>query len=161
MFRVKRETPVASPNKIELTLDKGEPLRVSFVGDSMDYGLFATEQRLGFHQLVVAEWRNNGPVADNDANTIGGTAGDALTTPDFPRDQQLYVVVLGTNDATRVDYRLFRTQYNELLDRIHSASPDAALVVHRGVETEGDRRHFRYDHQGSLRSTGRRVPEYQ
>ena len=36
--------------------------------------------------------------------------------------------MLGTNDATRVDYRLFRTQYNELLDRIHSASPDAALL---------------------------------
>ena len=79
------ENPVASPNKIELTLDKGEPLRVSFVGDSMMYGLFATEQRLGFHQLVVAEWRNSGPVADNDENMIGGTAGELSPPRSFLR----------------------------------------------------------------------------
>jgi lysophospholipase L1-like esterase len=111
-----------------LTINKGEPLRVTFVGDSIDYGLSATEQTLGFHQLVVAEWRTNGPVADEKWNSIGGTTADVLTAPDFPRDQQLYIVQLGTNDATLVDYRLFRTQYDQLLDRIRNASPDAALL---------------------------------
>ena len=67
-------------------------------------------------------------MADVAGNTIGGTARDALKTPDFPPDQQLYIVELGTNDAVRVDSREFRRQYNELLDRIRGASPDAALV---------------------------------
>jgi acyl-CoA thioesterase-1 len=127
-FTFKKKPPIASPNTIELTMDKGEPLRVSIVGDSMDYGLFATEKALTFHELMVEEWRKSGPVADQMPNTIGGTARDALKTQDFPRGQQLYVVELGTNDAVRVNYQDFRTEYNTLLDRIRSASPDAALV---------------------------------
>jgi acyl-CoA thioesterase-1 len=59
---------------------------------------------------------------------IGGTVRDALKNSEFPQGQQLYVVELGTNDATRVDHREFRAQYSELLDRIRSASPDAALL---------------------------------
>jgi acyl-CoA thioesterase-1 len=123
-----RSPPIVSQNKIELTLNKGESLRVSFVGDSIDYGLFASEKTLRFHELMVEEWRKNGLVADESENMIGGTVAAALTTPDFPRAQQLYVVELGTNDATRVNYRDFRTQYARLLDRIRTASPDAALV---------------------------------
>jgi acyl-CoA thioesterase I len=127
-FTVKRYPPIVSQNRIELILDKGEPLQVSFVGDSLDYGLFASKKTLGFHELMVEEWRKDGSVADESENTIGGTAAGALTTPNFPRDQQLYVVELGTNDARLVDYRDFRTQYARLLDRIRNASPDAALV---------------------------------
>ena len=52
-FTFKQELPAANTNKIELTVGKGEPLRVSFVGDSMDYGLFATKPALGFHELMV------------------------------------------------------------------------------------------------------------
>lgn len=123
-----RNPPIASQNKIELALDTGRPLRVSFVGDSMDHGLFATKKSLGFHELMVEELRKGGPVVDESANTIGGTAGDALTTRDLPQAQQLSVVELGTNDATQVDHRQFRTQYARLLDRIRSASPDTALL---------------------------------
>jgi acyl-CoA thioesterase I len=124
----KRNPPIVSQNKIELTLDQGEPLRVTFVGDSIADGLFASEKAFAFHELMVEEWRKEGLVADESENTIGGTAAAALTTPDFPRAQQLYVVELGTNDATRVNYRDFRTQYARLLDRIRGGSPDAALV---------------------------------
>ena len=70
----------------------------------------------------AARWRMNRRIR------LAEQQRDALTTPDFPRAQQLYVVELGTNDATRVNYREFRTQYARLLDRIRSASPDAALV---------------------------------
>ena len=103
IFHVKKKPPAANTNKIELTVGKGEPLRVSFVGHSMDYGLFATKPALGFHELMVGEWRKSGSVADVAGNTIGGTARDALKTPDFPRDQQLYIVELGTNNTVRVD----------------------------------------------------------
>lgn len=120
---------ITSPNVVELNVRKGEALRVSFVGDSIDAGFYASDESLGFHGLVVGEWRKGGPVADYPmTHMIGGTAGDALRNPEYPADQQLYVVELGTNDATRVNYREFRTQYDTLLDRIRSSSPDAALV---------------------------------
>jgi acyl-CoA thioesterase-1 len=125
---IRRNPPIVSQNRIELMLDKGESLRVTFVGDSIAYGLFASKKAFGFHELMVEEWRKEGPVADESENTVGGTVAAALTTPDIPRAQQLYVIELGTNDATRVNYRDFRTQYARLLDQIHSASPDAALV---------------------------------
>jgi lysophospholipase L1-like esterase len=121
--------PIVSPNVVELTIGKGEALRVGFVGDSIDAGLYASEKRLGFHGLMVDEWRKSGPVADYAIeNMIGGTARDALRNPQFPAHQQLYVVELGTNDYSRVNYRDFRTEYDELLDRLRSTSPDAALV---------------------------------
>jgi acyl-CoA thioesterase-1 len=124
-----KKTPIMSPNVVELNIPKGEALGVTFVGDSIDAGYYATDQSLGFHGLVVGEWRKGGPVADYPmTHMIGGTAGDALRNPEYPADQQLYVVELGTNDATRVNYREFRTQYDTLLDRIRSSSPDAALM---------------------------------
>jgi acyl-CoA thioesterase I len=128
-FAFGNEPPIMSPNVVELNMRKGEALRVSFVGDSIDAGYYASDESLGFHGLVVGEWRKSGPVADYPMNhMIGGTAGDALRNPTYPKDQQLYVVELGTNDAPRVNYRELRTQYDTLLDRIRASSPDAALV---------------------------------
>ena len=124
-----KDPPTTSPNVVELTIGKGESLRVSFVGDSIDAGLYASQKSLGFHGLMVDEWRKSGPVADSAIeDMIGGTARDALKNPQYPEDQQLYVVELGTNDYSRVNYREFRTEYKTLLDRIYSTSPNAALV---------------------------------
>ena len=112
-FTFKENRPVVSPNAVELTIGNGESLRVSFVGDSIDAGLYASEKSLGFHGLMVDEWRKSGPVADSAIeDMIGGTARDALRNPQYPEDQQLYVVELGTNDYARVNYREFRTEYN-------------------------------------------------
>ena len=138
----KKDAPTANPNVAEITIDRGDSLRVSFIGDSIDAGFYATEENLGFHALMVDEWRKTGPVADFPmADLIGGTANDVLQNPELPADQQLYVVELGTNDAARVDYHQFRNEYSTLLDRIRSASRDAALVC-IGVwrpKTNGDR----------------------
>jgi lysophospholipase L1-like esterase len=77
---------------------------------------------------MVENWRADGPVADNPLNSNGGTAQRALQNPDMPRDQNLYVVELSTNDAVRMSHSDFRRSYAELLDRIKTASPDAALL---------------------------------
>ncbi|WP_193046312.1 SGNH/GDSL hydrolase family protein [Mycolicibacterium baixiangningiae] len=122
------ETTALSPQKAEVTLAPGEPLHVTFVGDSLDRGLYASSQENGFHQLMVEDWRADGPVADNSLNSNGGTVQLALQSPGMPRDQDLYVIELGTNDAVRVTHRIFRQDYAELLDRIRSAAPHAALL---------------------------------
>ena len=113
--------------RIDIDVNFGETVKVSFIGDSMTYGLYASEQSLGFHQLMVQEWRNDGPVAESAVITVGGTVAATLTANEFPKDQQLYVIELGTNDATRVDYGTFRTQYRDLVDRILLASPNTQL----------------------------------
>jgi acyl-CoA thioesterase-1 len=128
-FTFNKKSPIGNPNVVELNIRKDEALRVSFVGDSIDAGFYASQEDLGFHGLVVGEWRKSGPVADYPmTDMVGGTARDALRNAEYPAEQQLYVVELGTNDAPRVNYREFRAEYDMLLDRIRSASPDAALV---------------------------------
>lgn len=122
------ETTASSPNRAEVTVAGSEPLLVTFVGDSLDHGLYATTQADGFHQLMVDAWRSGGPVSDNPLNSLGGTAQRALENPDIPRDQDLYVVELGTNDAVRMNHSAFRQNYTQLLDRIRAAAPDAALL---------------------------------
>lgn len=128
-FVFNKDVVEASPNVAEVTVREGDSLRVGIIGDSVDAGYYASEERLGFHQLVVDEWRKGGPVADFPmAALIGGTAGDVLKNPVFPSGQQLFIVELGTNDASRVDYNQFRAEYSTLLDRLQAASPDAGFV---------------------------------
>jgi lysophospholipase L1-like esterase len=122
------KTTASNPLKAEVTVAAGEPMLVTMVGDSLDHGLYATTPSDGFHQLIVENWRQSGPVVDNPLNSLGGTAQRALQNPDVPRDQDLYVVELGTNDAAEMSHRAFRQHYGELLNRIKAASPDAALL---------------------------------
>ncbi|MGE2735309.1 SGNH/GDSL hydrolase family protein [Mycolicibacterium vaccae] len=122
------EPHIDNTNKVAITLEPGEALRVTFVGDSLDYGLYATEADLGFHPLMVEAWRAGGPVTDTPLNSLGGTANRALGNDDIPVDQHLVVVELGTNDFSRQSHRDFRRDYDELLSRLRLASPKGALL---------------------------------
>ena len=122
------QDPVQNPNKVDVSLLPGEELRVTFVGDSLTYGLYATEPARTFREQMVADWRGEGPVGENPYALAGGTTIDALGNPDFPRDQHLYVVELGTNDAVQISHRAFRHNYDELLGRIRASSPNAGLL---------------------------------
>ena len=124
-----RARPPVSPNVADVRLGGGDSLKVSFVGDSIDLGFYATDPGLGFHALVVNEWRNTGPVADFPMKAlVGGTARDVLKNSDLPDHQNLLVVELGTNDVVRVDRHDFRAEYATVLDRLQGNSPSAALV---------------------------------
>lgn len=120
--------PPADTVDAEVRVAAGAPLRVAFVGDSLDYGLYATQPDRGFHQLMVQAWRAHGPVEDTPLDSLGGTVQNALGNTDIPKDQDLVVVELGTNDVARASHRTFRQDYETLLGRIRDASPDAALV---------------------------------
>lgn len=115
-------------NKTVVTIEPGQPLRVTFVGDSLDAGLYATDPGRGFHPLMVEAWRSGGPVSDTPLNSLGGTANDALGNTDLPGAQELVVVELGTNDVARQDHHHFRQDYEQLLDRLRTASPNAGLL---------------------------------
>jgi O-antigen/teichoic acid export membrane protein len=116
-----RVDPVATAQNIKLKVYKGEPLRVGFVGDSMDDALHSTQQ------LVLTGWRTEGPVADATATTMG-EAGDVFAISDLPRGQQLYVLAVGPRAASRLDYTGLRNHYADLLDRVSDASPGAAVL---------------------------------
>lgn len=137
-IRLGSGSPPPTDARIELRLDADEALQVSFLGDSLDHGLSATAQELGFRPLVTAAWGKSGRVEEHKANRIGGTVGEALLGPAFPADQHLYIVELGTNDTPQVDLRTFRDRYRELLDRIVAASPNTSLLclgLWRPIET--------------------------
>jgi acyl-CoA thioesterase I len=125
------DDPVPPPDATvhaEVTLQEGRPLRVAFIGDSLDFGLYASEPRSGFHQLMLDAWRATGPVVDTPLDSLGGTARNALRNDRFPMNQDVILVELGTNDFDRVDHHAFRRDYDELIARLHAASPKAALV---------------------------------
>lgn len=118
----------ANISRAEVVVGAGEALRVTYIGDSLDAGLYATERRLGFHPLMVEAWRAGGPVSDTPLNSLGGTAERALGNSDLPTGQQLVIVELGTNDVTRTEHQVFRRDYEQLIDRLRAASPDADLL---------------------------------
>jgi lysophospholipase L1-like esterase len=122
------ESAYENTSKVKVVVGAGEPLRVTYVGDSLDAGLYATERKLGFHPLMVDAWRADGPVSDTPLNSLGGTTERALRNSDLPRGQQLIVVELGTNDVVRTDHRAFRRDYGQLVDRLREASPEAGLL---------------------------------
>lgn len=116
-------------SRVAVSVPEGDPLRVTFLGDSLTVGLHASEPRSGFSQRMVQAWRADGAVLDNPRDSlVGGTVADALRNPNLPSDQHLYVVELGTNDVVRTDHGTFRSDYEQLLDRIRVASPDAGLL---------------------------------
>lgn len=114
--------------RIDVQVAADDSLKASFIGDSLTYGLYATDAAFAFHQEMVQEWRRERPVDEYAVNTVGGTVAGTLSANDFPSDQHLYVIELGTNDATRVDYSTFRSQYRELVERIRASSPDAEIL---------------------------------
>lgn len=123
-----RTSAALTRTNIDIQLASGESLRASFIGDSLTYGLFATDAAYAFHQEMVQKWRQDRPVDEHTVKTVGGTVAGTLTANDFPKNQHLYVIELGTNDATRVDYTDFRAQYAELLNRIRASSPDTQIL---------------------------------
>lgn len=114
---------------VAVELGEEEALRVTYVGDSLTAGLFASTEDQAFRALTTAALAAGRPYEEQGTAIVGGTVQRKLELNEqLPQDQHLYVVELGTNDVTRVDYQTFATQYETLLERVRDASPDAALV---------------------------------
>ena len=119
-----------SPRRtVLLSLTEGEELRITYLGDSLTAGLHASTEEATYRYQTTTALAGGGPYEENGLNIVGGTVEETLEGNDeFPQDQSIYIVELGTNDVNDVDYRAFNRQYEDLLERVDEASPDAALV---------------------------------
>lgn len=114
---------------VQVALQEDEVLRITYLGDSLTAGLYASTEENTYRSLLTAAVASGGPFEEQGLRIVGGTVEQTLTANDeFPSDQHLYIVELGTNDINEVDPRIFNEQYEEMLQRVRQASPDAALV---------------------------------
>lgn len=122
-------TPTSTP-LTPTTPASTEPLEVLFAQDSVGYGANSTTEARSFRPLVVAALEKQAPVTELTYGFPGYTvARTAELIPSVPTTLDVAVVELGTNDA-RVGRTVaeFTADYTALLDRLETASPDAALV---------------------------------
>lgn len=112
-----------------MTLEQDETLRITYLGDSLTAGLHATTEQDAYRTQLTSAVAGGGPFEESGLRIVGGTVKQTLEgNAEFPRDQHLYIIELGTNDINEVDHRIFSEQYEQLLLRVREGSPDAALV---------------------------------
>lgn len=131
LFQSTREAAQTAPvgRTVEVILGQDEPLRLTYIGDSLAAGLYATTEQDTYRYLTTAALAGGGPFEEEGRSLVGGTVEEALEGNDqLPEQQHLYIIELGTNDINDVDFRTFRAQYETLLNRVREASPDAELV---------------------------------
>lgn len=107
--------------------DKG-PLEVVFAGDSLTYGLYASEESKGYRPQVVAELEEEGNVEWSRGGQSGNKVETVTDSISFPKSSDLIVLELGTNDVWETDVDVFARQYEDLVAKAEKAAPDAALV---------------------------------
>ena len=121
--------PPAAADTVRVTRPDDRPLRVLFVGDSISYGLNAERQDLGFRPLMVDALSAGGPVQEFHKNRAGATTRSVSRLLNVPKNLDLAVVELGTNDV--VDQTApddFAGSYRSLLLRVHTESPGVPLL---------------------------------
>lgn len=105
------------------------PLKVLFIGDSLTAGYFSSTQDKGYSQLVVAELQKKGAVERLGGSKAGGNLSTVGNLVSIPQGFNIAVVELGTNDIQgKTDAAVFPGQYEELLKKVQTASPDTALL---------------------------------
>jgi len=121
-----RPTPTPTSTLLPVRRDDAGTARVLITGDSLAAGFFATTQAQGFSALVADAL---GPVEVTTVSRAHQTLTTVAGITEVPADLDLAVIELGTNDVgiptPRED---FDAQYHDLLARVRSTSPDAALV---------------------------------
>ncbi|HSP74682.1 MAG TPA: SGNH/GDSL hydrolase family protein [Cryobacterium sp.] len=121
--------PPEADSTVQVTRPDDRPLRVLFVGDSISYGLNAERQDLGFRPLMVAALSADGPVQEFHKNRPGATTRTVSRLVDVPKNLDLAVVELGTNDVVdQTEPDDFARSYRSLLQRVHTESPGVPLL---------------------------------
>jgi lysophospholipase L1-like esterase len=119
----------ARPAAVPVQRPADRALRVLFVGDSLMWGSFASEESLTYRARVTAELSAGGPV---EVATVGGpgwrTARATAALPEVTGPFDLVFVEVGTNDSVALTAAQFGTDYAALLDGVRALAPDATLV---------------------------------
>lgn len=107
----------------------GRPMHVSFIGDSITEGSYATVDEKTFRGTMVSELSKDGAVRWDRQGRAGATTAEVLAMlPASLPKADLIVVELGTNDLGKTQPAEFARTYNRLLDTALAASPGAPLV---------------------------------
>lgn len=115
--------------KSEVSRNGGQPLQVLFAGDSLTGGLSARMETEGFKWLMLGALEQSGPVTEHNSNLSGGTTLQVSGNYDVPKNLDLAVIELGTNDRNNsVPMAEFKEAYVSLLDRVVDGSPGVSLV---------------------------------
>jgi acyl-CoA thioesterase-1 len=118
-------TPFGLP--VERPTDRN--LRVLFIGDSLMWGSFASDESLTYRARIVTTLSAGGPV---DAVTVGGPGESAaeatkhLSRVSGPFD--LVFVEVGANDSVALTPATFSADYTALLDEVRAVTPQAGLI---------------------------------
>ena len=115
-----------TPGLLRIPRDTAGNARVLITGDSLAAGFFASTEAQGFSSLVAGALGRVTPTTVSRAHeTLSTVAG----VTEVPADLDLAVVELGTNDVgIPTPLPDFEAQYAELIGRIRTSSPDAAIV---------------------------------
>ncbi|MHA4848578.1 SGNH/GDSL hydrolase family protein [Rhodococcus sp. MSC1_016] len=116
------------PDPAVVTRPDSGPLKVLFLGDSLTFGLYASNDAAGYRPQLVEEIREGGPVQELTAGQVGGKVADI--TPQSYRSGgfSLAVVELGTADVNKTDLPTFETNYRNLLTSVRATSPDVEFL---------------------------------
>lgn len=115
-----------TPGLLRIPRDAAGDARVLITGDSLAAGFFASSEAQGFSALVTGALGRVTPTTVSRAHeTLSTVAG----VTDVPADLGLAVIELGTNDVgIPTPLADFEAQYAELVGRIRTSSPRAAIV---------------------------------
>jgi lysophospholipase L1-like esterase len=131
------QTYDAAPTYVPLTVSR-QPngvARILMTGDSLSGGFYASTPDKAFTEIVATTLGN---VEETDVSLLQGELIVVGRVNTVPENLNLAVIELGTNDVGRTDIALFATQYQTLIDRITTTSPDVALVCAGVWRTDGN-----------------------
>lgn len=101
--------------------------RKRFIGDSITVGWHATSEAETWPNLLV-----NGLNLPREANVskvaVAGYMAKHVLTKELPENQDLVVIAIGNNDASKATVDDFDRDYHAMISEIRDASPDAALI---------------------------------
>lgn len=105
------------------------PLRFMVPGDSLAGGYYSSTEANGFRALVGARLAQIVPTQELKASQAGANLATVGGLVGIPKNLDLAIVELGTNDtAGKTELGAFTTQYATLLRTIKEGSPDVALI---------------------------------
>jgi lysophospholipase L1-like esterase len=107
----------------------GNPVHAGFIGDSLTFGLYATDAAHGWARTVLAGMQERyGAVQGQFDDKSGATVRQLLQRRPLPTGLNVAFVELGTNDVPHTPVPKFERQYRELLDQLHSGSPGVRVM---------------------------------
>lgn len=117
--------PLVAPTADDPLKDKRADgvLSTYFIGDSLTDGWNATAQLKSFRPLVTAALQKGGKVAVSDDFKAGAKLAEVSRLAAVPKNIDLVVLELGTNDVNKTEITNFRADLNALVARLTASDP--------------------------------------